>query len=444
MQLRYEITSWQGAELCLQTDTVSLLPDTKNQENQLLNFYPRFTDQTWYGFAGAFTDSAGYVYSQMTRQQQETLMHAYFDPDKLNYRFIRVPMDSCDFSIEQFEAAPGGDLSRFSMERAGKYILPMLEDAQRIAGRKIPLLLSPWSPPARFKTNGERAHGGRCKPEFWGAWAEYLCRYVEEYRSRGFTVAGMTIQNEPNAIQTWDSCLWSAQEEHDFLVGFLKPALIAHGLGEIPVFFWDHNKERLLERAVTMFDEAGLRCAEGAAFHWYSGDHFEALAQFHRLFPDKKLILSENCLEYRFCDVSNPTANAERVAHETVGNLKSGMNAFFDWNVLLDSRGGPNYVGNFCHAPFLFDTESCTLNRTSLWDVLHVFSCVIRPGAQRILTSCYTDRLENVAFRNPDGTIGAVILNRSEDDLPLIFRMEGCTGQMTVPAHSVTAVVIAE
>lgn len=442
MKIRFQATAWPDAQRTVREGTVSPVPDTKNQENQLLNLYPQFTDQIWEGFAGAFTDSAAYVYSLMSAQQRETLLHSYFDPDKLNYQFIRVPIDSCDFSLSQYEAAPGGDLSRFSMERAEAYILPMLRDAEKIAGRKLPLLLSPWSPPALFKTNGERAHGGKCKREYWGLWAEYLCRYIEEYRARGFLVRAMTLQNEPNAVQVWDSCLWNAQEEHDFLVEYMKPALIRHGLREIGVFFWDHNKERILERAVAMFDEKGLSCASGAAFHWYSGDHFEALAQVHRLYPDKKLILSENCLEYRFCDVSNPAANAQRVAHEIIGNLKSGMNAFFDWNVLLDENGGPNYAGNFCHAPYMFHTKEGQLVRTSLYDALGCFASAIQPGAVRILCSCYTGKLETVAFRNPDGTIGTVILNTAEDDLPLILRLDGCLGEITVPAHGIASAVI--
>ena len=41
----------------------------------------------------------------------------------------------------------------------------------------------------------------------------------------------------------------------------------------------------------------------------------------------------------------------EMYAHDMIGNFKNGVSAFFDWNLLLDSQGGPNHVGNFCDAP---------------------------------------------------------------------------------------------
>ena len=114
--------------------------------------------------------------------------------------------------------------------------------------------------------------------------------------SGGYEVERISLQNEPKAVQTWDSCVYSAQQEKVFLKDYLIPELKSHGLEHIEVFIWDHNKERVFDRALELIDEETDSMIAGIAFHWYSGDHFEALDLFHEKYPEKKMILSESCL----------------------------------------------------------------------------------------------------------------------------------------------------
>ena len=110
-------------------------------------------------------------------------------------------------------------------------------------------MLTPWSPPAYMKDNADRNHGGRLKQEYKKVWADYICRYIEEYRKRGYLVKRISLQNEPHAVQTWDSCIYTAQEEKEFLRDYMWPALQEHSLGVIEIFIWDHNKERVNEES---------------------------------------------------------------------------------------------------------------------------------------------------------------------------------------------------
>ncbi len=116
-------------------------------------------------------------------------------------------------------------------------------------------LFFPWSPPSFFKDNMSHLKGGRLKEEFYPDWAEYIASYLCEFRKRDFNVWGLTIQNEPNAVQTWDSCVFSPLEERVFLVNYLKPALDAKGLEDVKIYCWDHNKERLLSFVDGFMDE---------------------------------------------------------------------------------------------------------------------------------------------------------------------------------------------
>ncbi len=422
-----------------------LIEDVEGIENQVVNIYPQVEFQSFEGFGGAITDAAGYVYSLMSPTQQKELMETYFSPDKMKYGIVRIHMDSCDFSTELYEAmsdCSDRELKSFSFERTEKYIMPMLEDAQRYAGKPLKLMLSPWSPPAFMKTNGERKHGGSIRPEYRDFWADYICRYIEEFQKRGYIVQRISLQNEPKAVQTWDSCVYTAQQEKEFLQDYMYPALQKHGMSDIEIFIWDHNKERVFERTEAIIDGNTKQMVSGVAFHWYSGDHFEALELVKQKFPELKLIISESCIEYTKYGAADERNNAGRLAHEIIGDMNNGMCAFYDWNILLDEKGGPNHVGNLCHAPFLYDTVNKKLMPQLISEYFYHFSHYIHAGAVRIGYSKYTDQLDVTAWKNPDGTIAVVVLNRGDKSLGMNLRINGMTAKLTVDGGAIGTVLL--
>lgn len=428
----------KGKEIYRESD-VDFVPDG-GEENQLINIYPQMKYQVFEGFGGALTESAGYVFNQMTEAQKEEMLCQYFDKGEMGYRMVRIPIDSCDFSLGHYEAAGEGDkgLSAFQLNRVEENIFPLLNQAQDVHGDKLEIMLTPWSPPSYMKTNGERNHGGKLKDEYKTAWAEYICKYIMEYRKLGCQVKRISLQNEPKAAQTWDSCVYTAEEEKEFLRDSMWPALQKYGLQDVEVFIWDHNKERAFERACTIIDETTDHMVTGIAFHWYSGDHFEALRMIHEKFPDKKLILSEACIEYSKFAAEDYLKNAQKYAHDMIGNMNNGMTAFYDWNVVLDEKGGPNHVGNFCDAPFLYDMQERKLIKRNTADYLWHFCHFIEPGAVRIGVSGYTDELETTSFLNTDGTIVLIILNRSRHSIPANIRLGDEMAKIEVPAESIS------
>ncbi len=414
-------------------------------ENQVVNLYPDVKFETIEGFGGAITDAAAYVYSLMNEEQKRQLMTTYFSPEKMNYGIVRIHMDSCDFSTEMYEAmsdAEDIEMKSFSFARTEKYILPMLEDAQKTAGRPLKLMLSPWSPPAFMKTNGQRTYGGSLKPEYRAMWANYICRYIVEFEKRGYQVQRMSLQNEPKAVQTWDSCIYTAKEEKEFLRDFMYPALKAHGLEHVEIFIWDHNKERVYERICEIVDDSTRDMVAGIAFHWYSGDHFEALELVRNKFCDKKMIISESCIEYSKFEEADVISGALRLSHEIIGDLNHGMTAFYDWNLLLDEHGGPNHVGNFCHAPFLYDTVQKKLMPQLLQQHFEHFSHYLCPGSVRMGYSKYTEQVDVTAYQNPDGKKVVVMLNKSKEILPVNMRMQGEVAEFLLYPESITTGII--
>ena len=414
-------------------------------ENKVVNLYPEIEYDAFEGFGGAITEGAGFVYSLMSEHDKKTLIETYFSPERMNYQFVRIPIDSCDFSRAQYEAVSDPEdtaFETFNFDIPEKYILPMLRDAEAAAGRKIPIMLSPWSPPAFMKSNGKREQGGVLLPAFRAMWADYLCRYIEEYRNRGFLVKRISLQNEPKAVQTWDSCIFTAEEEKAFLRDYMWPAMERHGLTDIEVFIWDHNKERVYEWMRDILDEDTDKMVTGAAFHWYSGDHFEALDLCKKQFPEKKLIVSESCIEYYKFDVSDPVGPAIKLSHELMGDLNHGMTAFYDWNLLLDETGGPNYVGNYCLAPFMYDTGREKLKPLLISRYFEHFSHFIVPGSVRIASTRYAEDVDVTAWKRPDGTIALVLLNKSEENQPAIVRMSDMEAGVVLYPRSITSCII--
>lgn len=443
MKLNYITTTYEDNKKKRTQQEIPFLVD-EEEENNVVNLYPQVRYQSFEGFGGAVTDSAGYVYSLMDDEQQKEIIHQYFGKENMKYCMVRIPIDSCDFSLEHYEADSDKEddvLEKFSFERVEKYILPLLEAAQKEYGRKLEIMLSPWSPPSYMKTNGERNHGGKLKKEYAGRWARYICRTIEEYRRRGYLVTRLTMQNEPKAVQTWDSCVYTAKEEKEFIKEFLYPEMRKQGMTDIGIYIWDHNKERAYEWAEEIFTEETEGMLAGVAFHWYSGDHFEALQMIRERFPDKKLLLSEACIEYSKFNAGDYLKNAQKYAHDMIGNLNHGMNAFFDWNLILDKQGGPNHVGNYCDAPYLYDETKGELVETNILGYLWHFSHFIEAGAVRIGVSSYTDEVEVCALEK-EGKITIVFLNRTEKEIPVNLRLKNNCAKILVQPKSISTGIV--
>ena len=391
------------------------------------------------GFGGAFTEAAAVTLQKLSPEKQVDVMKAYFDPQTgLGYTMGRTHINSCDFALGNYaydEVDGDFDLKHFSIEHDRSAILPMLKEALRLSGG-LKLFASPWSPPAWMKTNGQMNNGGQLKPECRDVWARYYCRYIREYEKEGIPFWGLSVQNEPEATQKWDSCRYSGEEERDFVRDHLGPTLKKEGLGHLHLMIWDHNRDVMYDRARVVYDDPlAAQYVWGTAFHWYVGDHFDNLTAVHEAYPDKQLLFSEGCQEGG--PHTGEWSVGERYGHSLINDLNRWTVAWVDWNLILDEQGGPNHTGNYCSAPILVDTQaSQPLYQSSFYYIGH-FSRYIRPGAERILHAGTADELETTAFLNPDGTIAVVVMNRTERMLPFALKYNSLAACTSSPAHSI-------
>ncbi len=417
-------------------------PDHIKAEMNVINIYPELTDQVFDGFGGAVTDASAKVLMNMPEKKRKEILKAYFGRKGNGYSLIRLPMDSCDFSENQYAAATdwkAGEKNSFEFSKEEELQIKLIEEIYAVAGDKLPVLLCPWSPPAAMKDNRDRI-GGKLLRERYRDYADYMCNYITQLRKRGVNVSSVTIQNEQNAWQVWDSCLYTAEEELDFITNTLALSLREYDLEDIDIYLWDHNKERVVERALKGFEEAGDK-VKGIAFHWYTGDHFEALRAVHERYPDKKLSHTEGCVELLKYGDSSEVENAVRYAHDILGDLENGTNSYYDWNIVLDEKGGPNYVDNFCDAPVIYDKKWGKVNERLSFHYIGMISRFVRPEAVRITSTSYDSDIDHTAFINKDGSIALVLLNRKDEIQKICCRMNGCLYEFEVEASGMASVL---
>jgi glucosylceramidase len=445
-------TTAENTDLRLsQTATRSFETAEQARETEIAIFVnPAKSFQTFWGIGGALTDASAEVFAKLPADKQDEFLKAYYDvTDGIGYTLARVSIHSCDFSSASFTYVSDEDklLKSFSIDHDQEFRIPFIKKAIAAAGGKLPIFASPWSPPSFMKSNGEMLHGGSLLPEFYSSWALYYTKFIKAYEADGIPIWGITLQNEPMATQTWESCIYTAEQERDFLKNYLGPTMIREGLHTKKIVVWDHNRDLIAERAHTIFsDPEAAKYAWGIGFHWYetwtgSDPNFNNLRNVAESYPDKKLIFTEGCAERFIKGGYERWANAERYGNSMINDFNQGTVGWTDWNVLLDEIGGPNHVGNFCFAPVHADTKTGELIFTPSYYYIGHFSKFIRPNAKRISTSASRTYIESTSFLNEDGTMVTVVMNSTDEPIEykLYIGMEAV--KETIQAHAMQTLV---
>ncbi len=435
-----------------QTDSVEFKPMAQPLETQICVFVePKKTFQTFVGIGAALTDSSAETFAKIPKEKQEEFLTAYFDKEKgIGYTLGRTNIHSCDFSSGSYTYVDEGDkdLKTFNVSHDKQFRIPFIKRAIQKAGGKLTMYASPWSPPPFMKTNGTMLKGGKLKPEFQQSWANYYTKFIKTYEKEGIPIWGITVQNEPMATQRWESCIYSAEEERDFLKNFLGPTMAKAGFGDRKIIVWDHNRDLIYQRVNTiMSDPEAAKYAWGIGFHWYepwSGGEqmFDNVKLVNQIYPEKNLVFTEGCAESFNMERVKNWALGERYGYSMINDFNCGTVAWTDWNILLDETGGPNHVQNFCFAPVHADTKTGELIYTNSYYYIGHFSKFIRPGAKRIASSPSRSALISTAFQNTDGKIAVVVMNRSDKEIPYFLWIDGKAAEVKSLPHSIQTLVI--
>lgn len=430
--------------------------------------------QTITGFGGSFTESSAYLLNQLSPKNRHLILDAYFGSDGAKYSLTRTHINSCDFSLSNYSYAPvAGDmaLENFSIKEDKDDIIPMIKDAMELSEDGFKILSSPWTAPPWMKDNKDWK-GGKLLPEYYDTWALFFSKYIDAYKSEGIDIWGLTVENEPLGNNSnWESMHYTPEEMVEFVSKHLGPKLKDHS-HNVKILGYDQNRDELKEWADIMYkDEESAKYFDGMAIHWYAStyDYMPDVLQYtHDKAPNKLMIQSEACV-----DAEVPHWNDDawywkkeatdwgwdwapddqkylhpkyvpvyRYARDIIGCLNNWVQGWVDWNMVLDTQGGPNWASNWCLAPVIVDPAKDEVYFTPMYYTLAHFSKYIRPGAVRIGFENSDDDLMMTAAQNPDGSIALVILNMKEEAKNMKISLGNRSVDVQINAQALQTVII--
>lgn len=443
--IRVVQSSQAGDRFATNTDIPWNGPPTPSMSSITVDPSAKF--QEIFGFGGAFTEATGYNMQRVSAATRQQITNHFFgDPAVSNaYTVCRVHMNSCDFSLASYscnDAADDFNLANFNINHDHMYLIPAIQAAQAnvvAAKQQFKLFLSPWSPPAWMKSNndmcGSNSPGLKNDPRVYKAWALHFTKFIDAYKKEAnIDFWGATVQNEPEYAAGWEACVYNAQQEGEFVRDYLGPQLRATH-PEVKLMIFDHNRDHVADWAKAILSQPDMeKYVDGTAFHWYSNGGYDNLDAAHNVNTSKFLLATEGC---NCGGVSlNDWGRGETYGLDIISDLNHWSSGWVDWNLVLDTTGGPNHLGNLCDGPIIVDPAKDSYFLQPSFYFMGHFSKFIQPGARRI-SSSVLGSLHAVAAVNPDGTTVLVVLNIDNTDTAFTLKAGGRVASSVIPAHSI-------
>ena len=477
-EIKQEVLIVDVYETSASGNNLKKLTDFSFKENQgsLINITlsPSKKRQKITGFGGSFTEASAYLLNNISKKNRDSIIEAYFGETGAKYSLTRTHMNSCDFSLGQYSYAPvAGDknLESFSIDEDKNDIIPMIKDAMKVSKDGFKILASPWTASPWMKDNNAWV-GGKLLPEYYDTWALFFSKYITEYNKEGIDIWGFTIENEPLGNgNNWESMHFTPDEMTNFVQYHLGPKL-RNDYPEIKILGYDQNREHLKEWVDSQFkNEDTSKYFDGTAIHWYASTfHYfpEELQYAHQKAPNKYLIQSEACVDAEVPKWKNDAwywskeatdwgwdwapekdkhmhpkyAPVHRYARDIIGCLNNWVDGWIDWNMVLDTQGGPNWFKNWCVAPVIVDPAKDEVYFTPIYHILSHFSRFIRPEASIFEVENSDKEIMVTAAENPDGTIAVVVFNETQQSKNIQLLFDNQKVKIKMKGQSIQTIVI--
>ncbi|KAI1702056.1 glycosyl hydrolase family 30 TIM-barrel domain-containing protein [Ditylenchus destructor] len=403
------------------------------------------------GFGGAFTDAAGININRLSLGARTKLLEAYYSEKGIEYSLGRVPIASCDFSTREYSYLDTPDdfeLKTFALAQEDYELkIPFIRSALEMTKGQFRLLASPWSAPGWMKTIGQMKGGGKLKGDIGGmyfkTYAKYFVRFFEEYAKSGIDFWGLTIQNDPafgaDEYYPWQAMYYS----HEMQSRVQYPRM--YPLVDLKILAHDAERTILLEAAEKIYDTnpSENSYVDGLAIHWYMKAPHSTMTKAHEMQPDKFILASEACNGFMPEDPSvilGDWGRGEAYGHDIIQTLRNWVVGWLDWNICLDEKGGPNWVGNFVDAPIIVNGTSDEFYKQPMYYFLGHFSKFLRPDSIRMETNvkgeCHTSTgegyVEAVAVVTAENQHVLVIHNRDTVDHNVLVRDSAISGKIVI------------
>ena len=387
--------------------------------------WPDDERQSIIGFGGAITQASTVVWKKLPPHKRQKVVDLFFGDGGIGASIARIPINSCDFAEENYsedDVADDFELKHFddTLAHDEEQLLPLVR-AALATNSNLQLLASPWSPPAWMKSNNQMNGNGfprGLKPEAAASWAMYLSRWLGAFAKAGAMISWLTVQNEPLAPSPWEACYYDSSLQVDFIGDHLGPALAAGAAtGRHPpvtLLAFDDQKNNIVEWADAMLTPSSKasQYTGGLAYHWYAGDHFDQLAKAKADHSDKIFLGTE--ATYELTRLNSDMSDAEWMkhgvwergegyGHAILNDLNAGSSGWIDWNIILDSTGGPNHLGNTCDAPMVTSESFDEVYLHPQYWYLGHFAKFVPPGSKVVRIDRVAANGDPNGYGNADG-----------------------------------------
>lgn len=382
------------------------------------------------GFGSAITESSSFNYQKLSKQNKINFISDYYSKDGLNYNFGRISIGSNDFAIKSFSYAKKRNLIDFSISHDQELVIPFLKDI--LNKKKISLIASPWSPPRMYKRLPILYFGIKLRKKYYDNYSNYLIKFIEEYKRFGINIDYITMQNEPMARQRFESCKFNLQEQKKFIYSYLLPKLDFTRL-----LLWDHNKDDLFNITNELYcDNPKIA---GVAFHYYTGHCFDELKKIRDKYPKLLLINTEMCSGYSNYNEKSWIKDAEYYLTDIIGDMNCGINAYLDWNVLLDQNGGPTHSKNYVKSSSILKNDAYI--KSPIYYYIYHISHFLGKNNYIIESKTSNKELKIVSLKC-DSKIVIIIMNNTNQNInySLIYKQEKINDN--IKAHTILTYVM--
>jgi glucosylceramidase len=388
------------------------------------------------GFGFTLTGGSAYLMKQMSDAQRATLLNEIFSNDinGIGVSYLRVSIGASDLSptVFSYDDMPAGQtdvtLANFNLSRDTTDVIPVLKQILAI-NPNIKIMGSPWSPPAWMKDN-ENSKGGQLLPQYYGVYAQYFVKYIQQMAARGISINAVTIQNEPQHGGNNPSMLMSAAQQADFIKNHLGPAFQAASINT-KIIVWDHNCDNP-NYPITVLNDAGAKqFIDGSAFHLYAGD-ISALSTVRAAHPDKNLYFTE---QWTGANGSFDGDFKWHVKNVMIGSMRNWSKVALEWNLANDPGFGPHTPGGCTECKGAITISASNYTKNVGYYIVAQLSKFVPAGSTRI-ASTESGSLSSVAFKTAAGKKVLIVLNDNTTGMAFNIKYKGKWVMTSLPAGS--------
>jgi glucosylceramidase len=397
--------------------------------------------QTIDGFGYTLTGGSAMLINAMNVSEKNALLNEIFGntADAIGVSYLRVSIGASDLSpvVFSYDDMPTGQtdptLANFSLSKDTTDVIPVLKQILQI-NPSIKIMGSPWSPPVWMKDNGSSI-GGSLQPQYYGVYAQYFVKYIQQMKARGITIDAITIQNEPQHGGNNPSLLMSAVQQADFIKNHLGPAFQAASI-TTKIIVWDHNCDNP-NYPITVLNDAGAKAfIDGSAFHLYNGD-ISALSTVRSAHPDKALYFTE---QWTGANGSFDGDLKWHVKNVVIGSMRNWSRVALEWNLAADPTYNPHTPGGCTECKGALTISGSTVTRNVGYYIIAQASKFIPAGSVRIASNTLGN-IHNAAFVRPDGKKVLLALNDGNTAFTFNLKYKGKWATVTIPANTVATFV---